>query len=117
MKTSSSKPAISTSPDNHCSLHNINYCLKIYQSVWLEYFTSFYKIICNSTNNWYFYKNLRLHLSEAIVFVQKPHLHTNQWENSIFVHFKQPQVIRSFLYTYILIKGNSSQVTYFNDCF
>ena len=31
MKTSSSssKPAISTSPDNHCSLHNIKYCPKI----------------------------------------------------------------------------------------
>ena len=26
------------------------------------------------------------------------HLHFNQWENSISVHFKQHQVIRSFLY-------------------
>ena len=72
MKTSSSKPAISTSPDNHCSLYNIKYYIKIYQNVWLVYFISFYKIICNCTNNWYFYKNLHLHLSEAIVFVQKP---------------------------------------------
>ena len=72
LKTSSSKPAISTSHDNHCFLYNIKYYIKIYQNVWLVYFISFYKIICNSTNNWYFYKNLHLHLSEVIVFVQKP---------------------------------------------
>ena len=72
LKTSSSKPAISTSPDIHCSLYNIKCCLKIHQNVWLEYFISFYEIIYNCTNNWYFYKNLHLNLSEAIVFVQKP---------------------------------------------
>ena len=74
MKTSSSKPAISTSRDNHCSLYNIEICIKIYQNVWLEYIISFYKITCiwNCTNYWCFYKNLHLHLSEAIVFVQKP---------------------------------------------
>ena len=44
MKTSSSKPAISTSPDNHCSLYDIKYCLKMYQNVWLEYFVSFLKL-------------------------------------------------------------------------
>ena len=72
MKTSSSKLAISTSPDNHCSLYNIKYYIKLYQNVWLVYFISFYKIICNCNNNWCFYKNLHLHLSEAIGFLQKP---------------------------------------------
>ena len=72
MKTSSSKPAISTSPDNHCSLYNIRYCLKIYQNFRLKYLIYFYEIICNCINNWYFYKNRHLHSSEAIVSVQKP---------------------------------------------
>ena len=72
MKTSSSKLPISTTPDNQYSLHNIKYCFKIYQNVWLEYFISFFKFIYNFTNNWYFYKNLHLRLSEVIVFVQMP---------------------------------------------
>ena len=73
MKTSSSKPAMSTSPDDQFSLHNITYCLKIYQNCWLEYFISFFwKFIHNVTNNWYFYQNLHLNLSEAIVSVPKP---------------------------------------------
>ena len=40
MKNSSSKPAISTSPENQCSLYNIKYCLKICQNVWLKYYVT-----------------------------------------------------------------------------
>ena len=94
MKTSSSKPAISTSPDNQCSLYKIKYCLKMYQNVWFEYFISFYEIICNCNSKWYFYKKTHLHLFEGIVSVQKsPSPYINQWENSIFMHFKKHQGI------------------------
>ena len=68
---SSSKPAISISPDNQCPLHNISYCLKIFQNVLFEYFISFDEIICNYTNNWCFYKNRHLLVSKAIVSVLK----------------------------------------------
>ena len=43
----------------------IKYCLKIYQNIWLEYFISFYKIICNCTNTTNV-KNMQL------VCLQKP---------------------------------------------
>ena len=106
MKTSSSKPAIFTSPDNHCSLYNIKYYIKIYQNVWLVYFIFFYKIICNCTNNWYFYKNLYLHLSEAIVFVQKP---PSPYYSMGKQHFCAFEATKSYL---IILVYNTQYVVY-----
>ena len=91
MKTSSSKRTIFTSPASHFSLYNMKYCLKVYQNVCLEYFISFYEIICNCTK-----ASISIFLKRWCLF-KSLHLHNNQWENSIFVHFKQHQVIRAYV--------------------
>ena len=65
-------PPISTPPDNHCSLYNIKYCLKIYIKMFGWSILFLFMKLFATANNWYFYKNLHLHLSEATVFVQKP---------------------------------------------
>ena len=74
MKTSSSKPAIFTYPDNQCSLHSIKYCLEMYFKCLVGVFNFFWGNLFTTVPQLlaFLQKRTSLSLSEAIVSFQKP---------------------------------------------